>query len=83
MESPSVSNKLFGYPNPTADRIMITNPLENGENALLEVFDMNGKRIMKKNISGNETEIILDVSNLNNGTYIYKINGEANKFIKK
>lgn len=80
---PSISSKLFGYPNPIADRIMITNPLENGENALLEVFDMNGKRILKKNISGNEAEIILDVSNLNNGTYIYKINGETNKFIKK
>lgn len=83
MEYPSVSNRFFGYPNPVADRITITNPLENEENALLEVFDMTGKRVIHQNISGNETTINLDVSNLNNGTYIYKINGQVNKFIKK
>ena len=37
---------------------------------------------MKKNISRNENEIILDITNFESGIYIYKLNGMTNKFVK-
>lgn len=76
-------NSFIGYPNPALNRIAITNPLKNGENEMLEVFDINGKRVLQKKIFGGSTEIILDVTNLTRGVYIYSVNGKTNKFIKE
>ena len=79
----SANNLLFGYPNPAENKISITNNLDFGENAILEVFDINGKKVLEKNVIGENGDINLDVSNLISGVYIYKIKGETNKFIKK
>jgi Secretion system C-terminal sorting domain len=77
------SNSLFGFPNPTENKITITNTLENGQNGTLEVFDTNGKKVMQKNVVGENGEINLDVTKLSSGVYIYKLNGQTNRFIKK
>ncbi len=77
-----LANKFIAFPNPTSNKISITNPLSNGEKSKLEVFDLNGKKVMQLQINGNE-ELSLDVSGLSNGTYIYKINNYSSKFIKK
>jgi len=76
-------NLFFGFPNPTESKINITNNLEHGENATLEVFDVNGKKVMKKNVTGDDNKITLNVNELSNGMYIYKLKGETNRFIKK
>ena len=76
-------NSFIGYPNPATNRMTITNPLKNGENETLEVFDINGKKVLQKNISGGNPEINLDVTNLKRGVYIYSLNGKTNKFIKE
>lgn len=77
------SNSLTSYPNPTENKISITNNLATGQNEILEIFDLNGKKVMQKNITGNTDEIIIDTTELSNGVYIYKLNGQTNKFIKK
>lgn len=74
---------FFGFPNPTENKIAITNNLENGQNGTLEVFDTNGKKVMQKTVVGENGEINLDVTELSNGVYIYKLNGQTNRFIKK
>lgn len=76
-------NYFFGFPNPAEYKIAITNNLQNGENGTLEVFDENGKKVIKKNVIGGNSEINLDVTELSNGVYIYKLNGQTNRFIKK
>ena len=76
-------NSFFAYPNPTSNKITIVNYLKDGENGKLEIYDINGKKIMEKNVFGNEPEISLDITNFESGTYIYKLNGKTNKFIKK
>jgi hypothetical protein len=76
-------NLLVGYPNPAANKIAITNPLKNGEKDVLEVFDINGKKVLQINISGGNPEINLDITDLTRGIYIYRINGNTNKFIKE
>ena len=78
------SNSLVGYPNPTENKIAITNNLNNGQNGILEVFDVNGRKVIQKNIIGEENgEINLDTTELSSGVYIYKLNGQTNRFIKK
>ncbi|MFK7059996.1 T9SS type A sorting domain-containing protein [Flavobacterium oreochromis] len=78
------SNLFVGYPNPTENNITITNNLETGKNGILEIFDLNGKKVIQKNVIGEENrEINLDVTELTSGVYIYKFNGQTNRFIKK
>lgn len=74
---------LIGFPNPTSNNITIVSSLKNGESGNLEVFDLNGKKVMEKLVTGNGSEINLELTNLNNGVYIYKLNGKINRFIKK
>ena len=78
------ASSFFGFPNPTENYITITNNLENGQNGTLEVFDTNGKKIMQQNVVGEEYgKINLDTTELSNGVYIYKLNGQTNRFVKK
>ena len=78
-----LKNSFVAYQNPAESIINISNKLTNGEKGILEIFDANGKTIMKKNVTGGSNEINLDVNQLSNGVYIYKLNGQTNKFIKK
>nr|WP_294777390.1 T9SS type A sorting domain-containing protein [uncultured Flavobacterium sp.] len=71
-----------GYPNPTSNKIKISNGKYLVEETVLEIFDGNGKKVTEKKIMSGEKEIILDVSSYSNGIYIFKINGEAHKFVK-
>ena len=76
-------SSFFGFPNPTENKIAITNNLESGQNATLEVFDINGKRVIQKNVTGGNSEITIDATELSSGVYIYKLNGQTNRFIKR
>lgn len=77
-----IKSQLFSFPNPASNRITIVNSLKSGQIELLEVFDISGKKILEKNVSGNSKEINLDVTNFKSGVYIYKLNGKTNRFIK-
>ncbi len=78
-----LKNSFIGYPNPAESYINISNKLASGEKGVLEIFDVNGKKVIEKNVIGGNNEIILDVTELSNGVYIYKLNGQTNRFIKK
>ncbi|PLX19513.1 MAG: hypothetical protein C0599_10790, partial [Salinivirgaceae bacterium] len=73
------------YPNPVNDRLIINSSNLNSE-ADLMVFDMSGKTIMNRKIQQWDSQIELNVSNLNAGVYTIQIvNGQqilTNKFIK-
>jgi Secretion system C-terminal sorting domain len=78
-----LGNNFKSYPNPTENVINISNNLSNGENSTLEIFNINGQKVMQETVSGNQGEINLDVTDLNEGVYIYKLNGQSNRFVKK
>jgi hypothetical protein len=65
------SNTLEVYPNPA--RHWITIEINGNENALssIEIFDLTGKRVLKKEIESQIAQI--DVSLLNKGYYIIKV----------
>lgn len=65
---------IYVYPNPVVNTLSIQGV---DENTSLEVYTLTGKSI----ISTKGTE--LDVTSLNEGTYILRINNQYVKFIKK
>ena len=75
-------NFTFAFPNPSNGIINISNKLSNNEISTLEIFNIEGKKILEQKIINNNEPIKLDISSFSNGIYIYKLNDETNKFIK-
>ena len=67
-------SSFFVFPNPVSNTLYIQGV---DEYTALEVFNLTGKSV----IEGKGTE--LDVTSLNQGTYILRINNQYLKFIKK
>jgi hypothetical protein len=65
---------VYIYPNPVVNTLSIQGV---DENTSLEVYNLTGKSVLKN--KGTE----LDVTSLNQGTYILRINNQYVKFIKK
>ncbi|MAR21555.1 MAG: hypothetical protein CMD25_06345 [Flavobacteriales bacterium] len=59
------------YPNPTNDKIYISNLKEN--NVTLKVFDISGKEVIYKKVSNKEQ---IDMSQLSNGIYQFSFEGK-------
>ncbi|TXD52964.1 MULTISPECIES: T9SS type A sorting domain-containing protein [unclassified Polaribacter] len=74
------------YPNPTDSKLTIDFQIQNTEKLNIKVFNLLGKEVLTKQISKNDTSVM--VSNLNNGVYIVRItslNGEnsmTKRFVK-
>ena len=66
--------QIFVFPNPVSHTLNIQGV---DENTLLEVYNLTGKSVIK------DKGIELDVTSLNQGTYILRINNQYVKFIKK
>ena len=75
-----LKSSMVQYPNPAIDLLNIIN-IRKGKK--LEIYSLNGKKILSKKINENEDRISIDISDLNSGIYLYKIGNETNKFIKK
>lgn len=56
------------YPNPAIDRVRLTIPVSTG-NSFINVYDLNGKKVLVKQINSNVTGEALDVSTLSAGLY--------------
>jgi heat shock protein HslJ len=65
------------YPNPTSDFLMVENAKTNSS---FQIFDMDGKLISQGKL-GSQNKI--DVSTLEKGNYILKMNSKNYRFIKK
>ncbi|EDP70450.1 hypothetical protein FBALC1_06823 [Flavobacteriales bacterium ALC-1] len=68
-----LNNEFFIFPNPAQNILQFKNvPLEAN---LIKVFSIEGRKIMDKAIDNN-TDVILDVSSLLQGTYIINLSGK-------
>lgn len=75
--------KIVSFPNPASQKINITNPFKNNKKEKIEVYDINGRKVLEKGFIGNGQNIELDISKLSNGVYNYKIREYGNKFVKE
>lgn len=73
-------NKISAFPIPTNKVLNIINP-KNGDNKI-QIFDTSGKLILNKIFNDSDTKISVDVENLPNGMYIYKIGHQSSQFLK-
>lgn len=73
-------NKLSAFPIPTNKILNVVNP-KNGVNKI-EVYDVTGKIVINKSFGISENTIFLDVENLSEGVYVYKVGDLSSKFIK-
>ncbi|MCF8223690.1 MAG: T9SS type A sorting domain-containing protein [Bacteroidales bacterium] len=70
-------DKIKVYPNPVRDKLKIINP--SGESLNYSIADLAGNMLIKAQLKGNE----IDVSSLDEGMYILKINDHIFKIIKE
>ncbi len=75
----SENQEVSVFPNPASDVIYLKNISETG--IYLCIYEIDGKLIKSEVIS--DVNQSFDISNLQNGIYIIKINNQAIKFIKK
>ena len=75
-------NRVNIYPNPATDKIYISNLTE--DNALIKIYDINGRLVLENNVSNKE---YLDISKISKGIYQIKFEGsdwsEMRKLIKE
>jgi hypothetical protein len=67
------------YPNPVKDQITIAN-YEHHENSQLQIFDLGGKLVFEREITGNGKQS-LELSTLQNGIYLMQIHDKKFKLI--
>lgn len=77
----NLNKNLKGYPNPTKNVFNLKNP--NNGSKKIEVFDLNGKKVITQKINEFEENIRINMRNLTNGVYIYKIGNFNSKLIKE
>ncbi len=78
-----INKTIIQFPNPASEVLNIKNLKSNENESLLEIFSIQGKKVLSKKIRQNKTDISINISPLIKGTYIYKIGELSNKFIKK
>ncbi|WP_417431157.1 leucine-rich repeat protein [Halpernia sp.] len=75
----NIKNNIVLYPNPIHNEAVLE--LKNSENSQLEVYDMNGKMVLRKSLNNNSTNAI-NTSNLPKGVYLFKVGKSVTKVIK-
>lgn len=78
-----LSANFVTYPNPTSSIITIKSSKTFNKDSILQVFDIGGKKVIEKKLTEGNKDISVDVTTLNSGLYVYKINDVTGKFIKK
>ena len=79
----SVDSFSSPYPNPANTYITLPYKLNEGEFAVMNIFNINGQLIETKKIGYDFDKILLDVSGYAKGMYIYEVKNVSNKFVVK
>jgi photosystem II stability/assembly factor-like uncharacterized protein len=71
------------FPNPAKGKFGVQSLKFEVENATIELLDLNGRKLLEKQIPAGVGEIEVDVSNLQSGIYFCKIKTESGSATKK
>lgn len=69
------------FPNPTRGEVTLPYTLPQGERAMMQIFDMSGRLIEQRPISGEGRMVKVDVSAYAPGVYLYEYKGQTNRFV--
>ncbi len=76
-----LANQITIYPNPAKDFVTLKNMRNNVD--LIQVFSIDGRKVLEKAVKFSESEITLDVSSISNGVYILNISNGQSKHSKR
>jgi hypothetical protein len=79
VEAKGINLSVSAYPNPTTDFLNLKVENYNNTNLSYQLFDISGKLLETKKITGNETSIVM--SNLVLATYFVKVTEENKEII--
>ena len=71
------------FPNPAREVVSLQFSVHRFQSATIEIYDLNGKKLLKKQIHAGTKELKLDVSNLKSGIHFCKISTEQYSVTKK
>jgi len=71
------------FPNPVKDKFIVQSQKFKVEDAHIEIYDLNGRKLLEKQISAGTGEIEIDVSHLKSGVYFCKLITEKANATKK
>lgn len=77
-----LSDEINVYPNPVLNSAEIALPESGNEYSTVSILDMRGALVQQIDIKGNKEHLRLDLSQLNSGSYIMRIQGDK-KVLKK
>ncbi|RIA10758.1 poly(beta-D-mannuronate) lyase [Flavobacteriaceae bacterium MAR_2010_72] len=73
-----VTDQIKMFPNPVKDILTVKNIRNNVK--LIQVYTIDGRKLLEKVVDSNETEMKLDMSRFANGTYVLKASdGQSNQ----
>jgi hypothetical protein len=70
------------YPNPAGENISLQSLTFNHQNMVVEIHDLNGRKLIEKHFKIDNETIEMDISKLKSGVYFYRLVFE-NKIITK
>ena len=81
--SEASDNNITIFPNPAVDKFQVHNSGFRVSTATIELYDLNGKKLLEKDIPKGTKIIEIDVSSLDSGVYFCKLNTENHSVTKK
>ena len=76
-------NTMTIYPNPAGDEFTVQSLLFKVSRTFVELYDLNGRKLLEKNIPRGSQEVTVDVSSLQSGFYFCRIRTENGSVTKK
>lgn len=74
--------ELFpAYPNPSNTVVTIPFNLNGADNAVMQIFNVEGKLMESIRLNNAAMDVTVDVRNYPKGVYVYRVNGAARKFM--
>jgi hypothetical protein len=87
MKEKPLLEKTLLYPNPASSVVNLQLPLKafgaSQQSAFVEIYDLNGRKLLEKHFTAGTEEIEMDVGNLESGIYFCKIISEKGNATKK
>jgi len=71
------------YPNPTANEFKVQSQKKKVEEATIELYDLNGRKLLKKSIPKGQESTEVDVSGLQSGVYFCRLISKNKSVTKK
>jgi subtilisin-like proprotein convertase family protein len=74
---------LVLYPNPAFNKINLESPIFDQQSSVIEIFDLNGRKLIEKQIKSGSESIEIDVSGLATGVYFCQVKLNDKRITKK